>query len=480
MAAALRRSQQLLSATATAGGVNFTVQQHFDREDPGDAFPGLQYAAEPRFATSGCGPAAATGSSNRRAAGHARAVQDDGALMMMYQSGDAPLLAVESAFIFPAGMQPVERAPSQPHACCAGDDESAAVQDGGGDDDNLELASGSRLTRPPPVSDSMAELWARPEPVRHAASAPGLLAEATEAAEAAAGAPEDVRVSTVLPLDEFATSRLEAVAAGASNMAAAAVEAELNAPPEAAASAAPAPADGRSDGVGGGGGGAGSSGDRGGSTADQRSAGRVETPLDLAGLSQRNDDKLRLLDGINLDGPGGGGGQGVEALDVFLKRFVSGGNQGGGSGGGSGDGSLHGSGDAAGAAAGSGGDGGALASSMQQRARARWSSGGGGSGSGVRFEAAAAAGGEGETGSDSLDQELSRLLSSGPQPHSSSGRRPRASRASDPGGSGGGSGHRVLSTSINSFACRLAQPAVAPPLGLGLGTGLPSALAPIQ
>lgn len=153
-------------------------------------------------------------------------------------SGDRPLLAVESALIFPAGMQP------PPEALSSG-------------------VGGPRAAR---VSQSMAQLWARPP--RHTASAPGVLSESLAAAAAAAAGAPPGALSTVLPLD--AGGRAAAAAAAAS------------------ASAA----------------------------AEGRSSSRA---LDLPGIAARNADKLRLLSSAEFGGAGGG----AEALDTFLKRFVA-------------------------------------------------------------------------------------------------------------------------------------------------------------
>jgi len=345
------------------------------------------------------------------------------ALLHQSTDGSGPMLAVESAFIFPAGMQPVP-----------------PPNDDDDDDDNLETAGHARrggLRAAARVSDSMAELWARPSaPKRQTASAPGVLAESVTAAEAAAEAPPGL-LSTVRPLDEAATSSLEPLAgAGASSgLGAGAVqlgddadEGALNAgtttsshqptaelPPAAAQSAA----------------------------AQSAAAGGrpLSTPLDIESIAHRNADKLRLLNSIDSSG------EGVEALDAFLKRFVAEQEVG----------NIM-----------------RTAGTQQQTGPGGSRSGSGAAAAGVRFDLTA--GQQQGPGVDSLDRELDRL-----------GLLPAAATLPAAGGGGAdgggstvnGSGRR-LRTSLSSFACRLAQPAVAPPVGIAVGPGLLSSLLPLS
>lgn len=241
-------------------------------------------------------------------AARARSVPD----ASLMQSVDHPLLAVESAFIFPAGMQLVR-------------DSSDSIM-------GLPLGTGR-------VSDSMAALWARPQQQRHSTSAPGILSEAMATAAAAARQLPG-SLSTVLPFGEDAlmegrkVGELEGPELGTG--AAAALESDIldavfaaAVPPAggaaagggtmAASGAAAAGAAARSAPSGGFGGSAA------GSALGAAGSGQqwlTSTPLDLSALAHKNADKLRLLSSIGLEEEADAG-EGVAALDAFLKRFVA-------------------------------------------------------------------------------------------------------------------------------------------------------------
>jgi hypothetical protein len=305
------------------------------------------------------------------------------------RDGGGPILAVESAFIYPAG------ATTSGHGRAADQRTSGGGSGGGGgalQHTNVLLGSGggvggsSGLSAFGCVSESLAALWARPCPQQDALRRSG----ASDAAAAAA--------------------------------AAAATRASLDLRGSGAAAAA---------------------------AADDRAA-AAAAPLDLPGLAARNTEKLRLLSSIDLEGPGSEGG--AAALDAFLMRFVARSGAGAGPGGATGSG---GGGAGAGPSISSGGGGGGGSS--------------GGGGGGLEGGLAAAS-----RSVDALDRELGRLGLSARRAtagaESSSG---RGELELGPGGSnsvrsagGGGPAPPQLSTSISSFACRLARPPSQPPVGV--------------